>query len=68
MTSPCLGRVLLLFCYTESSASPGYSLAKISLGDFRTTTNGRAGRLLARTGSFSGHLSKQQPRLALLDL
>ncbi|KAG8260397.1 hypothetical protein J6590_098032 [Homalodisca vitripennis] len=31
-------------------------------GDFRTTNNGRAGGLLARTGSLSGHPSKQQPR------
>ncbi|KAG8337298.1 hypothetical protein J6590_026263 [Homalodisca vitripennis] len=36
--------------------------------DFRTTTNGRVGELLARTGSLSGHPSKQQPRLTLLDL
>ncbi|KAG8286076.1 hypothetical protein J6590_068031 [Homalodisca vitripennis] len=28
---------------------------------FRTTTNGRGGGLLAGTGSFSGHPSKQQP-------
>ncbi|KAG8308839.1 hypothetical protein J6590_099992 [Homalodisca vitripennis] len=31
-------------------------------------TNGRAGGLLARTGSLSGHSSKQQLRSALLDL
>ncbi|KAG8292105.1 hypothetical protein J6590_046925 [Homalodisca vitripennis] len=31
-------------------------------GDFRTTTNGRAGGLLAKTGLLSGHPSKQQPR------
>ncbi|KAG8259097.1 hypothetical protein J6590_017271 [Homalodisca vitripennis] len=37
-------------------------------GDFRTTTNGRAGELLARKGSLSGHPSKQQPRPTLLDL
>ncbi|KAG8260128.1 hypothetical protein J6590_103806 [Homalodisca vitripennis] len=36
-------------------------------GDFRTTTKGRAGGLLARTGSLSGHPSKQQPRSTLLD-
>ncbi|KAG8289271.1 hypothetical protein J6590_107951, partial [Homalodisca vitripennis] len=36
--------------------------------DFRTTTNGRAGGLLARKGLLSGHPSKQQPRLTLLDL
>ncbi|KAG8286262.1 hypothetical protein J6590_063936 [Homalodisca vitripennis] len=36
-------------------------------GDFRTTTNGRADGLLARTGSLSGHPSKQQPRSTLLD-
>ncbi|KAG8295767.1 hypothetical protein J6590_073126 [Homalodisca vitripennis] len=36
--------------------------------DFRTTTNGRVGGLLARTGSLSGHPSKQQPRSTLLDL
>ncbi|KAG8308910.1 hypothetical protein J6590_098384, partial [Homalodisca vitripennis] len=36
-------------------------------GDFPTTTNGRAGGLLARTGSLSGHPSKQQPRSTLLD-
>ncbi|KAG8335535.1 hypothetical protein J6590_065396 [Homalodisca vitripennis] len=36
-------------------------------GDFQTTTNGRAGGLLARPGSLSGHLSMQQPRLTLLD-
>ncbi|KAG8268695.1 hypothetical protein J6590_021515 [Homalodisca vitripennis] len=37
-------------------------------GDFRTTVNGRAGGLFARAGSLSGHPSKQQPRLTLLDL
>ncbi|KAG8295394.1 hypothetical protein J6590_081504 [Homalodisca vitripennis] len=37
-------------------------------GDFRTTTNGRAGGPLARTGSLSGQLSKQRPRSTLLDL
>ncbi|KAG8244819.1 hypothetical protein J6590_015363 [Homalodisca vitripennis] len=37
-------------------------------GDFRTTTNGRAGGPLARTGSLSGHLSRQRPRSTLLDL
>ncbi|KAG8331432.1 hypothetical protein J6590_042202 [Homalodisca vitripennis] len=36
------------------------------ISDFRTTTNGRAGGLLARTGSLSGHPSKQQPRSTLL--
>ncbi|KAG8296693.1 hypothetical protein J6590_051674 [Homalodisca vitripennis] len=36
--------------------------------DFRTTTNGRAGGLLARTGSLSDHLSKLQPPSTLLDL
>ncbi|KAG8329438.1 hypothetical protein J6590_085976 [Homalodisca vitripennis] len=36
--------------------------------DFRTTTNGRAGGLLARTGPLSGHPSKQQPRSTVLDL
>ncbi|KAG8268437.1 Zinc finger, CCHC domain-containing protein [Homalodisca vitripennis] len=36
-------------------------------GDLRTTTNGRIGWLLARTGSLSGHPSKQQPRSTLLD-
>ncbi|KAG8279606.1 hypothetical protein J6590_100999 [Homalodisca vitripennis] len=35
--------------------------------DFRTTTNGRAGGLPARTGSLSGNPSKQQPRSTLLD-
>ncbi|KAG8258227.1 hypothetical protein J6590_033699 [Homalodisca vitripennis] len=30
--------------------------------DFRTTTNGRVGGLLARTGSLGGHSFKQQPR------
>ncbi|KAG8302346.1 hypothetical protein J6590_034659 [Homalodisca vitripennis] len=38
------------------------------IGDFRTTTNDRAGGPLARTGTLSGHLSKQQPRSSLLDL
>ncbi|KAG8267091.1 hypothetical protein J6590_059134 [Homalodisca vitripennis] len=34
--------------------------------DFRiTTTNGRGGGLLARTGSLSSHPSKQQPRSTL---
>ncbi|KAG8318280.1 hypothetical protein J6590_006593 [Homalodisca vitripennis] len=43
--------------------------AYVASRDFRTTTNGRAGGLLARTGSLSGHSSKQQPRsTALLDL
>ncbi|KAG8272076.1 hypothetical protein J6590_050027 [Homalodisca vitripennis] len=32
---------------------------------FRASTNGRAGELLARTGSLSGHPSKQQPRSTL---
>ncbi|KAG8308205.1 hypothetical protein J6590_002291 [Homalodisca vitripennis] len=36
--------------------------------DFRTTIHVRAGGLLARTGSLSGHPSKQQPRSTLLDL
>ncbi|KAG8272707.1 hypothetical protein J6590_036581 [Homalodisca vitripennis] len=36
--------------------------------DFRITTKGRAGGLLARSGSLSGHSSKQQPRSTLLDL
>ncbi|KAG8253119.1 hypothetical protein J6590_041901 [Homalodisca vitripennis] len=36
-------------------------------GNLRTTTNGRVGWLLSRTGSLSGHPSKQQPRLKLLD-
>ncbi|KAG8272605.1 hypothetical protein J6590_037899 [Homalodisca vitripennis] len=36
-------------------------------GDFRTTTNARPGGLFARTGSLSGHPSKQQPRSMLLD-
>ncbi|KAG8286816.1 hypothetical protein J6590_051806 [Homalodisca vitripennis] len=31
-------------------------------GDFRTNTNGWAGVMFARTGSLSGHPSKQQPR------
>ncbi|KAG8282636.1 hypothetical protein J6590_031886 [Homalodisca vitripennis] len=35
-------------------------------GDFRTTANDRAGGLLARTGSLSGHSSKQQPRSRFL--
>ncbi|KAG8278796.1 hypothetical protein J6590_011194 [Homalodisca vitripennis] len=34
---------------------------------FKTTSNGRAGGLLGRTGSLSGHPSKQQPRSTLLD-
>ncbi|KAG8334224.1 hypothetical protein J6590_095426 [Homalodisca vitripennis] len=33
-----------------------------------TTTTGRAGGLLARTGSLNGHSFKQQPRSKLLDL
>ncbi|KAG8269776.1 hypothetical protein J6590_100219 [Homalodisca vitripennis] len=33
----------------------------------QTTANGRAGGLLARTGSLGGHPSKQQPRSTLLD-
>ncbi|KAG8241932.1 hypothetical protein J6590_076051 [Homalodisca vitripennis] len=38
-----------------------YHQALSNLGfDFRTTTNGRAGGLLVRTGSLSGHPSKQQ--------
>ncbi|KAG8282705.1 hypothetical protein J6590_030426 [Homalodisca vitripennis] len=37
-------------------------------GDFETTTNGWAGRLLAGTESLNGHPSKQQPRSTLLDL
>ncbi|KAG8319341.1 hypothetical protein J6590_093966 [Homalodisca vitripennis] len=34
--------------------------------DFRTTTNGLAGGLLARTGSLSAHPFKQQPRSTIL--
>ncbi|KAG8322343.1 PH domain leucine-rich repeat-containing protein phosphatase 2 [Homalodisca vitripennis] len=34
--------------------------------NFRTTTNGRAGGLFARTGALSGHPSKQQSRSMLL--
>ncbi|KAG8267896.1 hypothetical protein J6590_040678 [Homalodisca vitripennis] len=37
-------------------------------GDFSTTTNDQSNKLLARTGSLSGHPSKQQPRSMLLDL
>ncbi|KAG8267056.1 hypothetical protein J6590_059097 [Homalodisca vitripennis] len=37
-------------------------------GDYRTITNGQAGGLLTRTGSFSGHPSKQQPSSMLFDL
>ncbi|KAG8289142.1 hypothetical protein J6590_003476 [Homalodisca vitripennis] len=40
----------------------------LALCDFRTTTSGRAGGLLARIGSLSGYLFEQQPRLSLLDL
>ncbi|KAG8306246.1 hypothetical protein J6590_051590 [Homalodisca vitripennis] len=36
-------------------------------GDFRTITNDRAGGLLARAGSLSGHPTKQHPRSMLLD-
>ncbi|KAG8327726.1 hypothetical protein J6590_012774 [Homalodisca vitripennis] len=48
-----------------SLTQPGNQRLK---GNFRTTTNGRAGGLLARTGSPSGHPSKQHPRSTLLDL
>ncbi|KAG8318964.1 hypothetical protein J6590_101730, partial [Homalodisca vitripennis] len=34
--------------------------------DFRTTTNGRADGLLARTGSLSGHPTQQQPQSTYL--
>ncbi|KAG8327083.1 hypothetical protein J6590_026415 [Homalodisca vitripennis] len=43
----------------ESNEEPG--------NDFQTTTNDGTGGLLAGTGSLSGHSSKQQPRLTLLD-
>ncbi|KAG8275023.1 hypothetical protein J6590_095082 [Homalodisca vitripennis] len=36
-------------------------------GNFQTTANGRAGGLLARTGSLSGHSYKKQPCSTLLD-
>ncbi|KAG8314059.1 hypothetical protein J6590_101233 [Homalodisca vitripennis] len=48
------------FCNT----SPGVQRLN---GDIQTITNGRASGLLARTGSLSGHPSKQQPRSTLLD-
>ncbi|KAG8299514.1 hypothetical protein J6590_099137 [Homalodisca vitripennis] len=48
----------------KPSLTPGDQRLK---GDFRTTTNGQASGLLARTGSFSDHPSKQQPRSMLLD-
>ncbi|KAG8315757.1 hypothetical protein J6590_065527 [Homalodisca vitripennis] len=38
--------------------SPTLNLGTNGKGDFRTTTNDRAGGLLARTGSLSGHPSK----------
>ncbi|KAG8245472.1 hypothetical protein J6590_105409, partial [Homalodisca vitripennis] len=44
------------------------SIVVVTIGDFRTTTNGRAGGQLERTGSVSGHSTKQQPRSTLLDL
>ncbi|KAG8320212.1 hypothetical protein J6590_074013 [Homalodisca vitripennis] len=47
-----------------SLTQPGEQRLK---GDFRTTINGRAGGMLARTGSLSGHPSKQQLRSTLLD-
>ncbi|KAG8263154.1 hypothetical protein J6590_039423 [Homalodisca vitripennis] len=48
---------------TCSMADPFYSLRT----DFRTTANGQNGGLCARTGSLSGHPSKQQPRSTLLE-
>ncbi|KAG8327103.1 hypothetical protein J6590_026437 [Homalodisca vitripennis] len=48
----------------NSLTQPGDQQLK---GYFRTTTNDWAGGLLARTGSLSGHPSKQQPRSTLFD-
>ncbi|KAG8258557.1 hypothetical protein J6590_029190 [Homalodisca vitripennis] len=48
--------------FTDCKHNPG-----VGRSDFRTTTNGRAGRLLARTGSLTGHPSKQQPHSTLLN-
>ncbi|KAG8331418.1 hypothetical protein J6590_042185 [Homalodisca vitripennis] len=53
--------------HTKRTTSASDKHHSLSAGDFRTTTNGRANGLLARTGSLSGHPSKQQPRSALLD-
>ncbi|KAG8326052.1 hypothetical protein J6590_051384 [Homalodisca vitripennis] len=56
--------------YYQCLADNGSQLVDCSYGrlrDFRTTTNGRSGGLLARTGSLSGHPSEQQPRSTLLD-
>ncbi|KAG8299400.1 hypothetical protein J6590_102023 [Homalodisca vitripennis] len=64
-----------VFVWTPGGAFPnadsGRGLSKLTngfKGDIRTTTNSRAGGLLARTGSLSGHPSKQQPRSTMLDL
>ncbi|KAG8255235.1 hypothetical protein J6590_065955 [Homalodisca vitripennis] len=51
----------------SSYSSPQTDATPLKM-NFRTTTNGRAGGVLARTGSLSGHPSKQQPRSTLLDL
>ncbi|KAG8337300.1 hypothetical protein J6590_026265 [Homalodisca vitripennis] len=55
----------------NGSPSANFALPQsLALGegkaDFRTTINGRAEGLLARTGSLSGHPSKQQPRFVQL--
>ncbi|KAG8276422.1 hypothetical protein J6590_065696 [Homalodisca vitripennis] len=52
---------------TSDVAGTGDEADQQFKGIFRTTTNGRAGGLLARTGSLSGHSSKQQPRSTLID-
>ncbi|KAG8287309.1 hypothetical protein J6590_041553 [Homalodisca vitripennis] len=59
------GRAFTVLC---TLIRPRLRTRATSYGDFRTTTNGRAGGLLARTGSFSANSSKQQPRSTLLDL
>ncbi|KAG8301456.1 hypothetical protein J6590_053529 [Homalodisca vitripennis] len=51
-----------------SSTNSAATAYKTLEDDFQTTTNGRAGDLLARTGTLSGHPSKQQPRSTLPDL
>ncbi|KAG8315981.1 hypothetical protein J6590_061405 [Homalodisca vitripennis] len=64
-TLKCHSRAGKVRAKKTSLTQPGDQRLK---GDFRTTTNGRAGGLHARLGSLSSHSFKQQPRSTLLDL
>ncbi|KAG8258593.1 hypothetical protein J6590_027686 [Homalodisca vitripennis] len=60
---------IVMACATERGVRCEVRAKKLCLtqsGDQPTTTNGRAGRLPTRTGSLSGHPSKQQALSTLL--